>query len=78
MGPGAYSGWFNKDKVLIHVYQRTSWAEISEYNEPVFVNGKPMQIPVPEQDIGVLNDLYGWSSKEMIDKYIRGGRHYEQ
>lgn len=78
LGPGAYSGWFNKDKVLIHVYPRTSWTEIAEYNEPVFVNGKSAQIQVPEYDIGVLNDLYGWSSKEMIDKYIRGGRNYEQ
>ena len=42
----------------------------------VFVNSKPMQIPVPEQYIGVLNDLYGWSFKEMIDKYIRGGEYH--
>ena len=48
------------------------------YTEPISVNGKPIQIPVPEQDIGVLNDLYGWSSKEMIDKYMRGGKYYEQ
>ena len=42
----------------------------------VFVNGKPIQIPVSEQDIGILNDLYGWSFKEMIDKYIREGEYH--
>lgn len=48
------------------------------YDKPVFINRQPTQILVPEQDTGVLIDLFGWSSKEMIDKYIRGGRHYEQ
>ena len=77
--PGAHSGWFNKDKVVIQVCPRMTFNEFREYyDRPVFINRQPTQIPVPEQDIGVLNDLYGWSSKEMIDKYIRGGRHYEQ
>ena len=71
--PGAYSGWFNKDKVLIHTYPRTSYTEIAEYNEPVFVNDKPTQIPVSEQYIGVLKRFI-----KMIDKYIRGGKYYEQ
>lgn len=44
--PGAYSGWFNKDKVLIHIYPRTSWIEFIEYNEPVFVDN-----PAPHIDI---------------------------
>ena len=44
--PGAYSGWFNKDKVLIHTYPRTSCTEIAEYNEPVFVNN-----PAPHLNI---------------------------
>ena len=63
--PGAYSGWFNKDNVLIHTYPRISWTELTEYNEPVFVNDKPTQISAPEQDIGVLKRFI-----KMIDKYI--------
>lgn len=42
LGPGSYSGWFNKDKVLIHKYPRTSCTEIAEYNIPVFINDKPI------------------------------------
>lgn len=79
IGPGAYSGWFNKDKVEINVSPKITWKEFREYyDRPVFINRQPTQILVPEQDTGVLIDLFGLSSKEMIDKYIRGGKHYEQ
>lgn len=77
--PTAHSGWFNKDKVEINVSPKITWKEYHEYyDKPVFINRQPTQILVPEQDTGVLIDLFGWSSKEMIDKYIRGGRNYEQ
>lgn len=55
--PGAYSGWFNKDKVLIYVYQKITFNEFHEYYDKlVSINRQPTQIPISEQDIGILND----------------------
>lgn len=60
----------NNGHTLIHVVAASPAAHSGWFNkDKVEINVSPKI---------TWNELYGRSSKEMIDKYIRGGRNYEQ